>query len=207
MQTIQLSIVVMLATLATTAAAAAPIKIDYSGTVTTAGPALAPTVVAGAPVTGTYVFDPSTPNTSATPAFTGDYAATLFEASVGGFFFTSTSAEIFVEPGSGEYQIGGLGGPGDLLNGHKLDVFGLGTSSKTEITTTGLPLTPPVLGTYELTLTFGLPPGVGDLVATIDQIAVEVPETQLAEPSTGPLLLAAFAALGLSANRRHKRSR
>jgi hypothetical protein len=100
------------------------------------------------------MFDSNAPNTSAVPQATGDYAIELFTAAIGSFTFSSNSATLFVEVGSGEYLVSGLGTAGDTVNGHTLDTFGVRTSSP-QITTTALPLTPPA-GTYTYNMDFGL---------------------------------------------------
>src|SRR5215469_18440948 len=136
--------VVLLASLGllATPALAEQVTTTFSGTVTFSGQALPPIINIGDAITGSYTFDSNAPNTSAVPQATGDYAIELFTATIGGFTFSNNSATLFVEVGSGEYLVSGLGTAGDTVNGHMLDTFGVRTSSP-QITTTALPLTPP----------------------------------------------------------------
>jgi hypothetical protein len=171
-------------------ALASPITTTFTGTVNFAGPALSPVIVVGDPITGSYTFDSNTPNTSLTPLNTGDYAVTLFTATIGSFTFNSTTATLFVEVGSGEYLVSGLGTPADTVNGHTLDTFGVRTTSA-QVTTTALPLTPPN-GVYTYEMDFGLPSREGDVGG-----ALSIPVVVPAVPEPGTAFLLGLGLLGL----------
>jgi len=180
-----------------TSALAAPITTTFSGTASFVGPALPPVIVTGDPITGSYTFDSNTPNTSPTPANTGVYAVTLFTATIGGFTFNSTTATLFVEAGSGEYLVSGLGTAADTINGHVLDTFGVRTTSS-QITTTALPLTPPT-GVYTYEMDFGLPFREGDVDGPL---LVPVVVSSVPEPDTAFVLgLGLLGLIGAMAKR------
>jgi hypothetical protein len=177
-------------------AQAVPITVAFSGTVTTTGSALTPTIAVGSSITGSYTFDSNATNTSANPASTGDYAVATFSATIGGFTLTTTSPtlDLFVEVGSGEYVVSGFG-IGGTVNGHSLDTFGLVTSNNQVITTTALPLTPPPPApglSYGFDLSFGLPPSEGVVNGIITSIAVV---NNVSEPEGIVLLVTVMAGL------------
>src|SRR5262245_32204125 len=179
-------------------AGATPITVAFSGTVQAARPEVAPDIVAGDSIVGSYTFDSATPNMSLNPANTGLYAATL-TLTVGTMSFTQAAAEIFVEVDSGEYLVtGDVNPPGALANGHQLNTYGLRTSAPAEITTTDLPLAIPNAGDLDLSLLFGLPfvPPAGDVSASVSAAIVpSVPEP----PSIALLLVGMIALISLRA--------
>jgi hypothetical protein len=197
------------------------VTFDFTGTVNTVDPNLTSAFAVGNPITGSYTFDTTAPNTS--PG--SDPNAAFYDSS----FAYTVSAGSFTSSGTGfsttvfynlvlapnvfrdQYRIveqaNGLSINGLTYSGFTLDLLTTsGTANSTPLASDALPSTPPVISDFainQLRFYFDDPnntaTGVDYVIGSLDSLTEAVPE-----PSTWAMLLLGFAGLGFMAHRRKR---
>ena len=181
---------------------AAPIRFEFSATITNVDGALAGSFTLGQTISGAYRFESSTPDSAGDPA-TGLYfnAGTLFSVVKGVLSFSAATVNISVtnSPALDIYRVEGDGVTGSAVGAfgiHSLD-FALtnNVAPVIALASDALPTVPPALANFNVrsfTLVFRNGATVASVGARVDSLSTAVPEPGLALPL---FLLLAWATL------------